>query len=86
MPDAEVRQLVEHALREPDQPGFTPPAVYKGNGGPPAAQSEAQLPAATGLVTLNVEQLLQRQAEPREFIIEPILREKVLLTIRSGPL
>jgi putative DNA primase/helicase len=61
---------------------FTPPAVY--DRGLPAAESKAQLPAApSGLVTLNVEELLRCQTEPREFVIEPILREKDLAMIYS---
>jgi putative DNA primase/helicase len=77
-PAQELAEQIAHIIDPPDRAGFAP-AVR--NNALPAGIEEREAPS--GLVTLNVEQLLQRQAEPREYILEPVLKVKDIGMIYS---
>jgi Bifunctional DNA primase/polymerase, N-terminal/AAA domain/Primase C terminal 1 (PriCT-1) len=69
----ELDRIVEQVFEQPDTEDF----------GSAQRDEEARGAAESGLLALNVEQLLQRATEPREYVIEPILREKDLAMIFS---
>jgi bifunctional DNA primase/polymerase-like protein/AAA domain-containing protein len=79
-PPAELAVQIAHIIDQPDRAGFGLPAIQNGNG---TAVTEARLDVPSGLVALNIEELLQRQTEPREFVLEPILKMKDLAMIYS---
>jgi hypothetical protein len=69
----ELDRIIAQVFEQPDAGDF----------GPSQPHEKAEDAAEAGLLALNVEQLLQRATEPREYVIEPILREKDLAMIFS---